>query len=311
MSQLKASLPHLDLDERWTDFFSGLFFRAAPHVGIPARWFESDLPATKDIASRTGQLTIEVVTHCWNYSHLLRYQLSSLVNFPPSIANLTVTVLYSSEDLDTCSLLDYFGEISVPHVSWNWIELPKHSLFRRAIGRNLAALNSKADWVWFTDCDLLFRNSCIDKLAEALQGRRDFLVYPRQEHCTELLAESDSALNRDRAGSALVDIEESRFKVFIKDRATGPLQIAHGDVVRACGYCNALSYYQKPSSRWCKAYEDKAFRWLLRTDGVPVEIPGVYRIRHREKGRYQGDRRGGYIRSRVRRLQSWWKARTG
>jgi len=308
MSQSNAHLPSSELQESWTDFFSGLFFRAAPHIGIPARWFESNLPEPRDLPAKIGQLQIEVVTHCWNYSHLLKYQLSSLVNFPPLRANITVTVFYSKEDQETCALLDCFAEISVPNISWNWIELPKHSLFRRAIGRNFAALNTKADWVWFTDCDLLFRNQCIDKLAEALQERRDFLIYPREEYCTELLAENDSALNRDQDDSPLIDIDETRFESFVPDCATGPLQIAHGDVVRACGYCNALPYYQKPSSRWCKAYEDKAFRWLLGTEGVPVEIPGVYRIRHREKGRYKG--RASYVRSRIRRLQSWLKSRS-
>ena len=36
-----------------------------------------------------------------------------------------------------------------------------------------AALLTDADWVWFTDCDLMFRDDCLDVLVEQLQGRRD------------------------------------------------------------------------------------------------------------------------------------------
>jgi len=47
--------------------------------------------------------------------------------------------------------------MEVPNVTWNWMPFEKESLFRRGIGRNQAALNTNAHWVWFTDCDLMFR----------------------------------------------------------------------------------------------------------------------------------------------------------
>ena len=51
---------------------------------------------------------------------------------------------------------------------------------------------------------------------------------------------------------------------------------------------------------FAKCHEDTAFRWLLGTQGSPVPVPGVARIRHQAKGRY-GD--AGAIRGAVRRLQ--------
>lgn len=262
------------------------FMRIAAGGWVPARWFLPELPGESARAARTGRLSLEIVSHCWGYAHLQAYQLSSLVRHPPAQLDVTMTVFYSEEDAVTVALLEYFGGIQVPGVTWNWRRLDKHSLFRRAIGRNLAARETRCDWVWFTDCDVVFHAGCLDGLAAALQGRRDALVFPREERVSELLAPDDPMLAAAQGAPRVVDIDPARFYAQQRGRATGPLQIAHGDMARACGYCAQLAVYQKPVARWAKAHEDRAFRWLLRTQGVPVEVPGVHRIRHASKGRY-------------------------
>lgn len=287
----------------WSDPVVGLFLRFAAGGAVPARWFMDRVPSLQERHAKTGRLTVEIVSHCWNYSHFLAYQLSSLVNFPPQRVDITMTVFYSDEDVKTRELLDFFRGLSVPSVRWNWRPLPKNQLFRRAIGRNLAAEQTVCDWIWFTDCDLLFRENCLDELANRLQGRSDVLVYPQYERVTSLLPESDPML-KSGATPQVLDIEPEQFSVLKKSRATGPLQITHGDVARACGYCADLRLYQTPSDVWCKAYEDRAFRWLLRTQGVPIDIPGVYRIRHLSKGRYTGSQVNTSLRSRLRKLTS-------
>ena len=287
--------------ERWYDPLVGRFLRFAAGGWIPASWFLKDLPTESQRAAKTGVLQIEIVSHCWQYAHFLIYQLSSLVRFPPQNAQVTMTVYYCREDQRTVDLLNFFATLQVPNVHWNWCELPRQALFRRAIGRNQAALNSRADWVWFTDCDLMFRDNCLDELAKVLQGRRDVLVYPRVERCTSLLSNEDPMLTIDWQNLSVVDVDTSHFEEFHRTRATGPLQITHGDVARACGYCAALTYYQRPSETWCKAYEDRAFRWLLRSQGTPLDIPGVYRIRHVFKGRYTGSALNTGVRSWIRR----------
>lgn len=278
------------------------FWRVAAGGWLPARWFNRGLPPVEARKARRGRLSIEIVSHCWNYAHMLVYQLSSLVKFPPHDADVTMTVCYSPEDARTVELLEFFGALSVPGVRWNWQALPREQLFRRAIGRNRAALASSADWVWFTDCDLLFRAHCLDALAAQLQGRRDALVYPAVERTTALLAADDPMLCRDEP--AVVDIDdEAGFTSRSPSRATGPLQITHGDVARALGYCNPIAYYQQPAERWCKAHEDRAHRWLLETQGTPLDIPGVYRIRHVFKGRYGGDTVVTRVRTGLRKQQ--------
>lgn len=283
------------------------FYRLAAKGWVPPEWFEPGLPPKEQRRGFTGKLQLEVVSHCWQYAHFLAYQLSSLVHFPPDRLHLTMTVCYSPEDEKTAQLLAYFESIEVPNVTWNWVAFDKESLFRRGIGRNHAALKTTADWVWFTDCDLMFRDGCLDTLADALQGRRDALVYPAEERCTELLREDNPMLQQGAGQPALVDIDDTQFTARHISRATGPLQIAHGDVCRAVGYCRSLRLYQTPADQWRKAHEDRAFRWLLRTQGTPLDIPGVYRIRHVHKGRYSGSGTKTRFRTWLRLLQSWYR----
>jgi hypothetical protein len=277
------------------------YLRLAAGGLVPARWYRPCVPPEPARAAKRGFLRLEIVSHCWRYAHLLAYQLSSLVLHPPARLAVTMTVFHAAEDEATVALLADFGARRVPNVSWNWRALDRGRLFRRGIGRNLAARATAADWIWFTDCDLLFHAGCLDGLAEALQGRRDALVFPREEAVSALLDAHDPLLERGRAGPMPVDIDPARFQRQARDRATGPLQIAHGDVARACGYCGQLRVYQKPSPVWTKCTEDRAFRWLLGTQGEPVDVPGVYRIRHASKGRYRDDSLSGRARGAIRR----------
>lgn len=288
------------------DALRELFFRAAASGVVPARFFLPSIPPVETRAARTGVLSLEIVSHCWNYHHLLAYQLSSLALHPPSDVSVRMTVFFATEDAGTTALLQYFGTMQIAGVEWNWQPLDRPRLMRRAIGRNLAARTTTADWIWFTDCDVVFQRGALDALGAALQGRRDVLVHPREEWITALLPEGDPMLHAARE-PRIVEVDASRFSPRTLKEATGPLQITHGDVARACGYCHSLPVYQKPARRWRKAHEDRAFRWLLRTKGMPVEVPGVFRIRHQSKGRY-GDR--GLVtafRRTLRRLQSWWR----
>ncbi len=283
------------------------FYQLAASGLLPARWFEPGLPQTAARAARSGTLQLEIVTHCWRYAHLLAWQLRSLQQFPPSDMQVTVTVFHAEEDLQTVELLRHFGRQKLPNLRWNWQALPREQLFRRSIGRNQAALATHADWVWFTDCDLMFREGCLDALARQLQGRRDALVYPREEHRTELLKQDSEMLNTDPRRPEMRPLDTARFVSHKPKRATGPLQIVHGDVCRAVGYCARIQRFQQAEPHFAKCHEDRVFRWLLRSQGVALDVPGVYRIRHLEKGRYQGSVIHKRLRAGLRQLQGRWR----
>ncbi|MCA8994923.1 MAG: hypothetical protein KDA88_23300 [Planctomycetaceae bacterium] len=269
----------------WTHSLRENFYRFAASGWISPQWFQKPVPPDSAREGKTGRLRIEIVSHCWQYAHLQAYQLSSLVLHPPKDCDVQMTVFYSPEDIRTKRLLEFFSNQCVENVTWNWWALEKGRLFRRAIGRNLAALNTKADWIWFNDCDQLFHAGCLDAVNEQLQGRSDALCFPTKVSCTRLLEDDDAVLTAT-SSPAVVDIDPTQFESLTHSRAIGALQILHGDVARQFGYCNAIRFYQEPVERWHKCYEDRALRWLLGTQGTPIDVPGIYRIEHVSKGRY-------------------------
>ncbi len=289
----------------FVDTASGLFYRFAASGALPASWFRDTDPAGVARVGRTGRLSLEIVTHCWRYGHFLTYQLSSLVNHRTDKLDVTMTVYHAPEDEAVVRVLRFFEGIEVPGVSWCWRPLPRERLFRRGIGRNLAARATRADWIWFTDADIVFYGSCLGSLAEALQGREDALVHPRTILGTSLLPDDHDILRQGRTGPAVREIPVEEFRPYggVHDKAKGPFQIVHGDVARAVGYCETIGLYQRPAPRWRKTYEDRAFRWLLGTDGTALDVPGVCQIRHAVKGRYREDSATGRLRSFIRKSQ--------
>jgi hypothetical protein len=283
----------------------GLFYRFAATGLLPVSWFRDVDPEKIAKAKRTGKLSLEIVSHCWRYGHFLTYQLSSLVNNRTDKFDITMTVYYSPDDEAVTSVLDFFAAIDIPGVRWNWQQMPRNELFRRGIGRNRSALATKADWIWFTDCDIIFHKNCLDTLADLLQGRDDGLVHPNIGWGTALLPEDDEILTCGRDGPAIREIPIGDFRPYggPRKKAKGPHQITHGDIARACGYCDSIKYYQDPSAVWRKTYEDRTFRWLIGTHGTPLEIPNVCQIRHIVKGRYKKDSFMSKVRGAVRKSQ--------
>ena len=289
----------------FSDGVAGIFYRRAASGMVPASWFWQVDPADVARAKRTGKLSLELVSHCWRYSHFLTYQLSALVKYRTDKLDVTMTVFYAEEDAAVKAVLDFFGAMDVSGITWNWQALPKEELFRRSIGRNIAAKATTADWIWFTDCDILCHEGCLDALADALQGRDDALVFPRIGLGTSLLPEDDPILEAGRKGPALLEIPIEAFTPYggERDKAKGPHQITHGDIARACGYCETIGLYQAPAERWRKTYEDRAFRWLIGTHGTPLDIPNVCQIRHIAKGRYRKDSSVSRLRAFIRKSQ--------
>ncbi|MFK8083158.1 MAG: glycosyltransferase family 2 protein [Granulosicoccus sp.] len=269
---------------------------------LPLAWFAPKVPATSELQVPEGRLSLQIVSHSWQYAHLSQFQLSSLVNYPPHDIDVTYTLFHAEEDASMVELLAHFKQLDVPNVTWDFRTLPRQELFRRAIGRHRASLSSKAHWLWFADCDLIFHKTCLDSLAAALAGKQLPLVFPDHEGITELLPAEHPMLNQSVTDSNTVDIDPALFHRNEISKAKGAFQIVHGDVARSVGYCGTLKLYQQPSDVWRKTFEDTVFRRLIETEGQAVPVENLYRIRHAEKGRYAKGGAFTGIRGRIRKL---------
>ncbi|PID60370.1 MAG: glycosyl transferase [Gammaproteobacteria bacterium] len=271
-------------------WFQNLFYSKVAGRLLPASWFGPPPPPVNELEPSGLPLKLEIVAHCWQYSHLWTYQLSSLLNHTPGKVSLTYTLYHAAEDAGTRALIDALEARESQRASginWQWRELPREQLMRRAIGRHDAATRTRAEWVWFTDCDLIFHDNCLDSLAEALAGRRARLVFPAGEFITaELLPADHPWLHRGEPEHLPVDIDTSLFIPNPIAKAKGAFQIVHGDVCRRSGYCGNIRPYQTPTAAWRKTFEDTAFRNLIGDQGEPVNVESLYRIRHEDKGRY-------------------------
>jgi len=232
-------------------------------------------------------MKIELVTHCYRYASLLRYQLSSLVLHPPPVeVSLTATVCHMPEDAETMQVLRFFGNLQAAQVSWNWLPMPEPELCRRSIGRNRAALATKADWIWFCDADYWFTSECWTWFAEGCPSEEQ-LIYPRVVMGHRSHALGDTCIQRAQESNGLVEAAQDEFEPNIMNRAIGGIQIVRGDWCRDRGYLKNSKRAQSPREPaiWKRTREDVSFRREMGTSGGAAPIPGVYRIRHSQAGR--------------------------
>jgi len=241
---------------------------------------------------------IHLITHCYavelpQFATFLRYQLSSLVLNPPAVPFL-IEVRYSPDDKRTAEVVNEFSVLLGAQIGLSPMQ-PPEQLFRRAIGRNEAALSSHADLVWFTDCDYLFGPGCLDGLWEQWNGLEQFasMLYPARIMTMKSHEDGDELVESDLDADTFEEtpgLDGIEFKVQKVHKAFGGLQIIPGSLARKHGYLDGSRRYQKPLAKpFSNFHDDVAFRKSCLQHGpiVPVEIPNLYRLRH-SKTTYQG-----------------------
>jgi hypothetical protein len=238
--------------------------------------------------------SLTIVTHCWRFSRVLNYQLSSLVLHLPKKMRVSIEVYCNQDDGPTKKVLDYFRPLLTPKdeddpTGLITINLPLPTLWNRTIGRNQAALACDTDLIWFADADYCFGEGCLDALcdldlterhfAEVVPHWRSLLYYPAWSWINNTHELGDQyALRAKRPG--LYDINPKDFKVEKYKKAIGGIQIVPGEVAKQYGYCKGDERRLRPSPNgWKQTHEDGAFRKSLGTKGTSVELPNLYRIR--------------------------------
>ncbi len=222
---------------------------------------------------------VEIVSHCYSgpggqYAHFLRFQLDSLFRFPPRRVEAVLTVVYPDDDRSAHDVLEEYRWPAERALRLRPCPRPRLQALKRPIGRNERALATRADVIWFTDCDYAFGPDCLDSLAE-LQGGP--LWFPRSTLICRDHATGDAYLSR------VPPIDTSDFVPKPERKAIGGIQIVPGDVARKFGYAQDRRSQRpaSPGTDTVVGFEaDARFRRSLGTEGAPADIPNCYRIRH-------------------------------
>ena len=242
---------------------------------------------------------VEVVSHCWNYTRALAYQISSLIQNPPLHARTRLTVVWCPDDEPTAQLVEAAQQWSLPNtVMLNFVALPRERAVRRAIGRNAAAIETQAEVVWFADCDMLFGTGTFDELLRLFVGDTSLvLAFPKWVKATthedgdKLIAAVEMPIVQPLASPQTDCIK------WYYNRAIGGVQMVAGLAARKHGYLPRTAKWQTPTQPgqaiWYRTYEDTRYRAYLgkrenvhrRGKGAKIHLPNVYRIRHSERGR--------------------------
>lgn len=256
---------------------------------------------------------IEFVTHCYSappvphYHKLLAMQINSL--FSMKVSDYTVgkrlsipvrlTICYTKEDILTSAVVDSAAGFAQERIQINPLPLSKPELFRRAIGRNKAALASEADVVWFTDCDHLFNygavRSAYEQGKEIKESDDRWMIHPQmvQIHRNHRLG--------DKLLETAFDYLWGQFKIPLEQfaprrerKAIGGLQIVPGWLCRKEGYLDDTKWVEptdSPHFLSCKG--DVPFRRIQCKGSYAKPISGCFRVRHSYAGRDQGEKDHG------------------
>lgn len=230
--------------------------------------------------------TIEIVVHCFSERHpvfarLLTMQLSSMCLWPPKTCDLLVTVVCKATDEATQAAANTMSRSfkQPANVRLRLLYLEECDLFRRAIGRNIAALGSCADILWYADCDYAITEGFLDRLAAA-EWPESRVAYPQAVQVHRSHAIGDAEIARITPGRLFTPdmtlFEEKREKF-----AIGGLQFCRGEDARKYGYLNGTSWVDPvdPAGGFRDTKCDKAYRSIM-GGSLPMDLPGLYRFRH-------------------------------
>jgi hypothetical protein len=232
---------------------------------------------------------IELVIHCFAerlpvFAKMLSAQLASLYSFPPSVP-VMVSVVTAPTDSLTISVLSSYSHqfhdkfhAGDRQTRIQAIVIPPAELFRRAIGRNILAKQTKADIVWFLDCDYLFCEGCLDALAKQ---KIDGLAYPDNYYVHRTHEIGDAEIATIPLCDPTWKPYRSLYERTKNRRAIGGLQIVDGDTARRGGYLDGTRWTVplKNPTRFVDTKDDMVYRGSFASSRA-LSLPNLLRMRH-------------------------------
>lgn len=239
------------------------------------------------------QFHLEIITHCYNYRRMWSYQISSLRLFPPESIRVTYTLWHTTRaDPETARWIERYRSRWWPQsVKFNPRDLSPEQCYNRCIGRNITCRETEADYLFLTDCDVIFGPGCCDGFADGLlEAEMPILAHPQFIYRHKTQQTGDDLIDRTPDRPGWYEIDGSEFVHCRQRRCSGGLFIYRGDVARANGYLDddEWRHWCKPAPHWIGTRSDKRFReWLNGKLGVvcqPAAIPNMYLLRHSMRG---------------------------
>ena len=231
---------------------------------------------------------IEIVSHCYGgdlpiYPHLLRAQGLSLIHLSQHKCSVVWTICYDPDEKAVVGVLDELeAELAARRVKIRRIPLPIGHIFERAIGRNIAAMSTDANCVWFCDCDYLFAGGCLDDAIKETDLYYDCIVFPQVVSVTSHV-DGDAIIHHMEAKQPLAVDVLSTFGARSEMKAIGGIQIVSGELAKSRGYLNEWLKWMKPATDTSKGNfstrSDVKYRSYI-GKSVPRGFAGTHRIRH-------------------------------
>ena len=232
-------------------------------------------------------MTLEISIQCYNYQHRLTWMLSSILQQKGDIPDIYVSVSYlpNNGNPTTEKVLDFFEEKGLKIIR---VPLEKGQESDRSIARNIRLKETKADWMLFADCDLVYDPLFFDDLKKKLEkepyskvevvmgGDRYSLDIPfcikyfeedkREYPCIiENVADIVSKWKVGRIGGGGI--------------AAGYFQLVSMEVMRRKG----IIYSGGKKDVWRKTRSDREFR--VRTGGrMAIPVLPLYHLNHDRNG---------------------------
>lgn len=243
--------------------------------------------------------SVRIVTHAYaqqlpQYAVFLRAQLTGLL--PVQVPRTHVTVCYTPADRAVADVIDDF--ILLLGNRLTLMPMSEDKLFRRSIGRNIAAKSCQESIIWFADVDHLISANCLAALWwQMMTLDENVLAWPKslwiqREHEVGDQFVADHLHTRGEINLGCLGLAQFGFvrpsaaweeKAYFS--AIGGVQIVTGQYAREYGYLDHAPKWQQPRTDgkpFGDFRDDVKFRkhCLSQMPGKVLNLPELYRLRH-------------------------------
>ena len=232
-------------------------------------------------------MKIEIAIHCYGYQHRLNWMLCSILQQNGEVPDIYVSVSYlpNTGNPTTEKVLDFFEEKGLKIIR---VPLEKGQESDRSIPRNIRLKETKADWMLFADCDLVYDRLFFDDLQKKLKiepYNKTEVVMGADRHsldipfCIKYFEEDKTEYPCIIDNVADITAKWKVGRLGGGGIAAGYFQLVSMEVIRR----KNIIYSGGKKDVWRKTRSDREFR--VRTGGrIAIPVKPIYHLNHDRNG---------------------------